>query len=238
MINYETIKNNWDLIKRLAKDAATKAGRDPDDVTIIAVSKTHAADLIMNALLAGITVFGENYAQEIKEKYEIISQQKTNQKPEWHFIGHLQTNKVKYIAPFISMIHSVDSSRLAQEISIQAEKNNRIIDVLLQVNTSGELSKSGCDPDEIFSLAEQVLKFKNINIRGLMTIGSFSDDIRIVRSEFVLLRELMKQVRGRFPENKWEHLSMGMSGDYELAIAEGATMVRVGSAIFGSRYYG
>ena len=204
---------------------------------IVAVSKTHPAEVITAGLIAGIQNFGENYAQELKEKNDIINQSALPQKPIWHYIGHLQTNKVKLIAPFVNMIHSVDTSKLATEISHHAESNSRKIEILLQVNTSGELSKSGCSPADVFSLAETIMKIKNINIAGLMTIGSFSDDLEIVKKEFIMLRELREELKIKFPETNWTHLSMGMSGDYEHAIEEGSTIVRIGSAIFGSRNY-
>ena len=231
----ETLKDNYDnIINRVAKIAA-KCGRNPKDISVIAVSKMHPPELIERAIKAGIRIFGENYAQELRDKHEIV-EEKDHYKPIWHFIGHLQTNKIKYIAPFVSMIHSVDSEKAALEISHFAEKHERTVDILLQVNTSAELSKSGCEPDEIVELAESVINIPHINIKGLMTIGSFSNDEKLVRKEFEMLRNFREKLNEQF-SNKFQHLSMGMSGDYEWAIQEGSTMIRIGTAIFGLRNY-
>ena len=230
------IKKRWDNIYSNVNDLALKCGRNPEDINIIAVSKTHPIELIVAAMKSGINTFGENYVQELKEKHSYLEELDLVQ-PQWHFIGHLQTNKVKYICPFVTMIHSVDSFKLAQEIDNQAEKNERIIDILLQVNTSGELSKSGCEPKEVFKLTEHVSKLNHIRINGLMTIGSFSDDMDLVRSEFKLLSDTRDKLVDMFPEINFKHLSMGMTGDYDIAIEEGATFIRIGTAIFGNRYY-
>ncbi len=235
-INFESINFNWNRIKRIVSSKATSCGRNPDDVKIIAVSKTHPAQFIKWGIDAGIPIFGENYAQEAKEKYEDVSGLGCVQ-PEWHFIGHLQSNKVKFLVPFVSMIHSVDSFHLAEEISKQVAKLSKTMDILLQVNTSGELSKSGCEPDEIFELFETVSNLDNLRIKGLMTIGSFSPDEEIYRQEFRVLSGIRDELKSMYPESQVTDLSMGMSGDFETAIEEGATMVRVGSAIFGPRYY-
>lgn len=236
MLNSELIAHNWERINNQAKQAALDINRKLDDVLVLAVSKTNPIESIIDAMSIGISHFGENYAQELRDKQqEIINRHATQ--PKWHFIGHLQTNKVKYIAPYVEMIHSVDSLKLAQEISKEARKNNRTIDILLQVNTSAEESKSGCTPNEVFELAEKVFQLDSINIRGLMTIGSFADDANIALSEFRLLRSLRDKLQTLHPNQHLPHLSMGMTNDFEVAIREGATIVRVGTAIFGSRYY-
>lgn len=232
----EELKSNWYDIQRIVEISAKSCGRNPQEIKVIAVTKTHPIELIIRALKSGINVLGENYAQELCDKYNEIKE-KTNYIPEWHFIGHLQTNKVKFIAPFVSMIHSVDSIHLAEEISKQAIKNNREIDILLQVNTSGEESKYGCKPEDIFSLAEKVINIPNLKVKGLMTIGSFSDDDTIVRSEFRLLKSLKDELIRRYDEEHFKHLSMGMTNDYNKAVEEGATLVRIGTAIFGPRHY-
>jgi len=234
-MNLEDIKHNWSEITNIVRQKTLSIGRNPDDIKIVSVSKTHPAEVVKCGLEAGIRIFGENYAQELIEKHDFF--QNSEVQPEWHFIGHLQTNKVKYIAPYISMIHSVDSVHLAEEIGKQALRNNRTIDILLQVNTSDEDSKSGCEPEGIFSLYESAKKIEGIEIKGLMTIGSFSYDENIFRAEFKLLTELLKELNIRFPEASLKELSMGMSGDFETAIEEGATFVRIGSAIFGARSY-
>ena len=232
----QMIKENWEEVIENAEAAAGESNRDFDDITVLAVSKTHPVEIVVAGMEAGIPAFGENYAQELKEKHQYFIDNNIRE-PLWHFIGHLQTNKVKYIAPFVDMIHSVDSVKLAMEISKQAKKSERVIDILLQVNTSGELSKSGCEPDEVFKLAEQVLKIENLNVKGLMTIGSFSPDEEVVRSEFRILSSLRKELAEKYGEETFRHLSMGMTGDYPVAIDEGATFVRVGTAIFGARHY-
>jgi len=236
MLSVEEIRSNWNQVNSEIIDTCSQIGRNPNEVTVLSVTKTHPPELIVRAMEAGIVKFGENYAQEMREKgsLELTFDGLT---PEWHFIGHLQTNKVKYIAPFVEMIHSVDSVKLAKEISKQAEKNNRNINCLLQVNTSGEHSKSGCSPEEIFKLCESVQDISNISVLGLMTIGSFSDNELVVRKEFNLLREIREDLKARYPENDWKHLSMGMSGDYLLAVEDGATIVRIGTTIFGIRTY-
>lgn len=235
MAKLEELKNNWEIVTQNVCKTALKYQRDPDSIKIVAVSKSHPPEIIELAIEAGIKTFGENYAQELKDKYQYILESKLDM-PEWHFIGHLQSNKVKYIAPFVNLIHSVDSASLAEEISKQAIKNSRIIDILLQVNTSGEFSKFGCDPNHIFTLYDSVVKIPNLNIVGLMTIGTFADDEKIIRSEFRLLKKLRDEINTTH-RVKLPHLSMGMSHDYEIAIEEGATIVRIGTAIFGERIY-
>lgn len=230
----EIKKKYEDIFSRLLK-AAEKSGRNPSDINIIPVSKTHASKVLECAYKTGIKVFGENYVQEMADKHEILNK-KGFDDIQWHFIGHLQTNKVKYIAPFVNYIHSVDSYKLASEISKRAANLNRTINIMLQVNTSGEPNKSGCDPDYLIDLAAESLELSNINIEGLMTIGTFTDDEYIQRKEFSLLREILNDVNRQLDKN-WSHLSMGMTGDFEVAIDEGATMIRVGTAIFGSRIY-
>ena len=229
----QDLRTRYQAILGSAHEAAIAAGRLPNTVRVLAVSKTQPIETIHAALEAEITAFGENYAQEFKDKASRLTSDALT--AEWHFIGHLQTNKVKMIAPYVSCIHSVDSARLAQEISKAASALGRTIDVLLQVNTSGEESKSGCEPHEIYALAEAALKEPNIRVRGLMTIAAFSDDAEFVRPMFRLLRSLRDELRTRFPEASFDELSMGMSGDYAAAIQEGSTMIRVGTAIFGER---
>lgn len=235
MEKFDEIRNNWLNVLDNVRTTAKKFRRDPDSIKIVAVSKSHPPELIELAIKAGINCFGENYVQELKDKYKYISDSGI-QNPEWHFIGHLQSNKVKYIIPFVSLIHSVDSLNLAMEISKHAEKNNRNVDILLQVNTSGESSKFGCEPDDVSQLFDSVSQLKNLNILGLMTIGTFSDNEKIIRSEFKLLREIRDHINQSKGINL-AHLSMGMSHDYLIAIEEGTTIVRIGTAIFGERLY-
>ena len=234
-ISIDDIKTNFEQIKIRVHDAAIKYGRNPDEITIVAVTKTQTANIIKAGIDAGITVFGENYAQELKEKNDLLGG--NAKKVQWHFIGHLQTNKVKFIIPFVNMIHSVDSHHLAEEISQQAQKNNRTIEVLLQVNTSGEESKSGCVPGNIYTFAKDVINIPNLDVKGLMTIGSFTDDEIQIRKEFRMLRSIKDELNNNYGLIQFKHLSMGMTGDFEIAIEEGSTFIRIGTAIFGQRDY-
>ncbi len=231
---YYYIIKNWLEIKEKIHIKALSCGRRPEEIKVIAVSKTHDTEKIEVAFKAGVEFFGENYVQELVSKYEYFANR--GLKPKWHFIGHLQTNKVKYIVPFIDMIHTVDSIRLANEIEKRAENYNKIIDVLIQVNTSGEESKSGCEPYETEELVKYCLSLKHLKVKGLMTIGTFSEDEIIIRSEFQLLRNLLYETNKNLSLNLTE-LSMGMTHDYEIAIEEGATYLRIGTAIFGQRIY-
>lgn len=222
---------NITAIRQQAADACNRVGRDPSQVQIIAVAKTKSVQAILAVRDCGIIEIGENYVQEVVEKHRAIGDA-----VRWHFIGHLQRNKVKYIAPFVQMIHGVDSLRLAQEINRQAEQHGRVIPVLLQVNTSGEESKFGVEPSAGLELAEGLLKLPNIQLQGLMTLAAFLDDPEAVRPMFRLLRKTRDQLQQQ-TGHSLPHLSMGMTNDFEIAIEEGATMVRIGTAIFGEREY-
>ncbi|MBE2188099.1 MAG: YggS family pyridoxal phosphate-dependent enzyme [Desulfobulbaceae bacterium] len=231
----ELLRQRFDIITQNAEKAALGANRDIGDIKIIAVSKIQKFDHVADAVGAGLKYFGENYVAELREKHVQLTEIGVSV-PEWHFIGHLQTNKVKYIAEFITMIHSVDSLKLAEEIDKRAQQHERVIDVLIQINTSGEESKSGIEPEDAPELAEKILKLKNVKLRGLMTIGTFTDDESLQRQEFKLLRNTLNSVNEKLGTDLKE-LSMGMTGDYAVAISEGATMVRIGTAIFGERHY-
>lgn len=208
----------------------------PAHCTLIAVTKTHPAEVIMEAYEAGHRIFGENKVQELTAKYEVLPKD-----IQWHLIGHLQTNKVKYIAPFVSLIHSVDSLKLLEEINKQAKKNDRIINCLLQVYIAKEESKFGFDEQELLALIKDqvVPTLSNIKVTGLMGMATFTDNVEQVRNEFRSLKKIFDSIKTlSLPSNiTMEELSMGMSGDYKIAIDEGSTMVRVGSAIFGNRNY-
>jgi pyridoxal phosphate enzyme (YggS family) len=202
---------------------------------LIAVTKTKPNEMLMEAYQSGMKRFGENYVQELLEKYE-----KLPKDIEWHLIGHLQSNKVKYIAPFVSLIHSVDSFRLLQEINKQAQKNNRIIDCLLQVFIAEEDTKTGMNTDELYEIlgSNELSSLSNIRIIGLMGMSTFTDDIPQIRKEFRHLKNIFDTIKtSDFGQNhpEFKEISMGMSGDWQIAIEEGSTMIRVGSAIFGSR---
>jgi len=201
-------------------------------VTLIAVSKTKPVEMLMEAYNAGFKRFGENYVQELTDKHEQMPKD-----IEWHFIGHLQSNKVKYIAPFVSLIHSVDSFKLLQEINKQAAKHKRVIDCLLQIYIAEEDTKSGMTEDECLEIltSEALKSLTNISIKGLMGMSTFTDDEAQVRKEFRKLKTFHNSLIDTYPH--LSTISMGMSGDYELAIEEGSTMIRVGSKIFGNRVY-
>ncbi len=207
-------------------------------VTLIAVSKTKPVEMLMEAYNAGFKRFGENYVQELVEKYEAMPKD-----IEWHFIGHLQSNKVKYIAPFVSLIHSVDSFKLLQEVNKQAAKNNRVIDCLLQIYIAEEDTKSGMTEEECLEILQpEILKsLPNVRIVGLMGMTTLTDDEALIRKEFKKLKNFYKSfISGTPPpvhHSPFTILSMGMSGDYEIAIEEGSNMIRVGSKIFGGRIY-
>jgi len=201
---------------------------------LIAVSKTKPKEDILEAYQAGQRAFGENYVQELTEKFELLPQD-----IEWHFIGHLQSNKVKYIAPFVSWIHAVESEKLLLEINKQAAKQQRSINCLLQVHIATEESKFGFDLDEIMAFCDafQFDTLPNVRICGIMGMASFSDDEKLVRSEFKKLKTIFDTLKEKKFSDKehFRELSMGMSSDWKWAIEEGSTMVRIGSAIFGSR---
>ncbi len=204
----------------------------PKDVTLVAVSKTKPVSDLMEAYNAGQRVFGENKIQEMEAKW-----QKMPEDVEWHMIGHVQRNKVKYMAPFVSLIHAVDSLKLLKEINKEALKNNRTINCLLQVKIAEEESKFGMDEADAASLlaCEAFKKLQNVKVVGLMGMATFTDDERQISEEFQKLKDVFEKFKIQDP--RFEILSMGMSGDYKIAIEHGSNMVRVGSAIFGERNY-
>lgn len=203
----------------------------PEDVTLVAVSKTKPVSEIMEAYNTGHRIFGENKVQEMEAKWEEMPKD-----IEWHMIGHVQRNKVKYMAPFVSLIHSVDSKRLLKEINKQAKKVDRVIDCLLQIKIAEEDSKFGLDKDEALELlaSEAFQKYENVRVIGLMGMATFTDNENQVSEEFKKLKQIYDSVKDDY---NFTHLSMGMSGDYSIAIKHGSNIVRVGSAIFGERNY-
>ncbi|MBI5219148.1 MAG: YggS family pyridoxal phosphate-dependent enzyme [Bacteroidia bacterium] len=210
--------------------------RLPSSVRLVAVSKTKTRDEILEAYHAGHTIFGENKVQELLPKYEQLPKD-----IEWHYIGHLQTNKVKYIAPFVNFIHSVDSLKLLAEINKEANKNNRIIPCLFEIHIAQEETKYGLDIEELKTIlcSEEIKQLQNISICGLMGMATFTDDMEHVRKEFRFLAAGFKEIKETFfkTNSGFKEISMGMSGDYKIAVEEGSTMVRVGSSIFGDRIY-
>jgi len=208
----------------------------PAECKLIAVSKTNPVEKIQEAYDAGQRIFGENKAQELTPKYNALPKD-----IEWHMIGHMQTNKVKYIAPFIHLIHSVDSYTVLEEINKQAAKANRKIPCLLQIHIAKEESKFGFSEEEVWALtnSESFRKFENITIEGLMGMATFTSDANQVRNEFRELKLYFEKLKSSIlpPSIRMKELSMGMSADYQIAVEEGSTMIRVGSAIFGERHY-
>ena len=227
------LEQNWKETEARILAACLRAGRQREEVTLVAVSKTKPVEMLQEAYDLGARVFGENKVQEITAKYDQLP-------PDirWHMIGHLQRNKVKYIIDKVAMIHSVDSLRLAETISQEAVRKERIMPILIEVNVAEEESKFGLRTDETISLVEQIAALPNLEIHGLMTIAPFVDDPEENRPVFRTLRELSGKIRSRqIPGVRMDILSMGMTNDYEVAIEEGATMVRVGTGIFGERNY-
>lgn len=228
------VKENLAQVRDNIKRACEKAGRNPEEVTLISVSKTKPVSLLEEAYAAGSRDFGENKVQEIMDKYPQLPED-----VHWHMIGHLQRNKVKYIIDKVSLIHSVDSLRLAQEISSQAQKKRVDIDILVEVNVAGEESKFGISREETLQMIEEMSILPRVHVKGLMTIAPFVTNPEDNREYFRQIRELAVDIGRKNIDNvNMSVLSMGMTGDYMVAIEEGATMVRVGTGIFGERNYG
>ncbi len=227
------LEENLKTVEEKIKEACTAAGRDRDEVTLIAVSKTKPVDTLKEAYDLGIRIFGENKVQELVDKYDALPKD-----IHWHMIGHLQRNKVKYIIDKVDLIHSVDSIRLAEAIEKEAAKRGLIVNILIEVNVAGEESKFGLAPEQVDSFIESVAQFKHIQVKGLMTIAPFVENPEENRPVFARLKKLSVDIRKKNVDNvNVSILSMGMTNDYQTAIEEGATMVRVGTGIFGERNY-
>lgn len=220
-------------IYRKIASCAIRSGRNPEDVKLVAVTKTVTADRIKEAIEFGLRIFGENRVQEAKEKIEKIKKDCPDCLVKWHMIGHLQKNKVKIAVELFDTIHSVDSLELAELLNKYSEKNNKIQDILIQVKLSPEESKHGINKDELLELLKNISSLKNLNILGLMTIPPYFDNPEMARPFFKELRKLRDEAE--LHGYKLPELSMGMTNDFEIAILEGATMVRIGTAIFGER---
>ena len=223
-----TIRDNLLKVRERIERAAQKAGRDPKEIKLVAVSKTVEVDRIKEAIEAGVSILGENYVQEAQEKIEALG------KPvSWHFIGHLQSNKAKYAVRLFDVIHSIDSIPLAEELNRRAEQPDRVIRVMIEVNLSKEATKFGTDEERVLNLARRIQSLDHLSLEGLMTMPPYFDSPEMSRPYYVALRELKdRMVKEGIP---LKELSMGMSNDFEIAIEEGATYVRVGTAIFGPR---
>lgn len=222
------IADNLKRVQETIEETLSKTGRK-DSVTLIAVTKTVDPERINEAIEAGIKIIGENRVQEARDKFDKIKKGVT-----WHLIGHLQRNKVKHALPIFSMIQSIDKVETVREIERRAQKP---VDILIEINSSGEESKYGVNPDQVFKLVDEILEYKMINIKGLMTVGPLTTDEKEIRKAFSLTRKKFDEIKDRYKELDITYLSMGMSGDYPIAIEEGSNMVRVGTAIFGPRNY-
>ncbi|MFZ1985339.1 MAG: YggS family pyridoxal phosphate-dependent enzyme [Desulfatitalea sp.] len=228
----ELIKNNIAQVKARIATAAERCGRAPESIRLVAVAKTHPAEAVQAAVAAGATIIGENYIQEARTKFDAL----IHLPVQWHFIGHLQSNKARYAVRLFQLIHTVDSIHLATELDHQARKAGKVQQILIQVNVSRESSKSGVDEQGVVSLASGLVRMPHIRVKGLMTMPPYFDDPERARPYFAALRRLRDQVRSlALPNIDMDELSMGMTGDFEAAIEEGATLVRVGTAIFGGR---
>ena len=226
------MKQRLEQVKDRIRRAAESCNRDADSVKLVAVSKTIAAESVREAIEAGVTILGENYVQEARDKFKALVQYPVS----WHFIGHLQSNKAKYAVRLFDLIHSVDSLKLARELNKQAAKLEKIQQILIQVNISGEDTKSGIAPHEAPGLIAEIGSMKNLAVKGLMTMPPYFYQPEKVQPFFAALRELRDQIKAQsLPNISLEELSMGMTGDFEVAIQEGATLVRIGTAIFGER---
>lgn len=227
------LAENLKDVERKICEACKRANRNREDVTLIAVSKTKPVSMLNEVYHEGIRCFGENKVQELTEKYDQLPED-----TRWHLIGHLQRNKVKYIVDKVELIHSVDSFRLAETIEQEAMKKNVIVNILIEVNVAEEESKFGVKVDEVVPLIQEIAKFPHIRIKGLMTIAPYVENPEENRNVFACLRKLSVDITEKNIDNvSVEILSMGMTNDYEVAIEEGATMVRVGTGIFGERDY-
>ena len=227
-----SIKENLEEVERRITAAAEKSGRRREDITLVAVTKTHGAEMMNEAIRLGVTDIGENKPQEVRDKFDNVLPAK------WHLIGHLQTNKVKYIIDKVCLIHSVDSIKLMDEIERQAQKHGLDMDILIQVNISGEETKSGVAKENVEELLAHAGELNHVKVRGLMTIAPKTDNSVTNILHFDNMRQLFIDIKQKKYDNvNMSYLSMGMSGDFETAIECGANMVRVGSAIFGARDY-
>ena len=224
-------KKRLENVKDRINKAAFKCGRDPESIHLVAVSKTISANRVREAIMAGVTTLGENYVQEARNKFNVLGTFPVS----WHFIGHLQSNKAKYAVRLFDLIHSVDTLKLAHELNKQANKVNKIQDILIQINVSKEPSKSGSDIQNAANLIKDIVLLENLSVKGLMAMPPFFNNPEKARPYFTALRVLRDQIQKVFPGVVLNKLSMGMTNDFEVAIEEGATLVRIGTAIFGER---
>lgn len=235
------IKDNLEIVRLRIAEAADKAGRDPASIKLIAVTKTMPVEVIRAAIKAGVRCFGENYAEQAADKIKTIGK---DVDLEWHMIGHIQSRKAETVSRYFDMVHSLDRMKIARYLNRYAEEQNRVMPVLIEVNLSGETSKYGWDASDENSwpnLADQFRKiyaYQNIEVRGLMTMPPMFDDLEATRPIYRKLRRFQQFIKEKVAESDWDELSIGTSFDYPVAVEEGATMVRIGTEIFGSRSAG
>ncbi len=226
------LKTRLENVLNRIKNAALACGRDPETILLVAVSKTIPTDMVKEAIEAGVKILGENYIQEARKKLGALSSHPVS----WHFIGHLQSNKAKYAVGLFDLIHSVDSLKLARELNKQAKKINKIQEILIQVNIGMESTKAGVYEQDALSLIKDISHLENLSVKGLMTMPPFFDEPERARPYFSALRKLRDQIKKEsIPNIAMDELSMGMTGDFEAAIDQGASLVRIGTAIFGKR---
>ncbi len=226
------LESNLNSVRKRIENAAAKTGRDSSEIKLVAVTKKVEPERVIKSINLGINTFGENYAQEFRDKFKVLEKE-VDQEIKWHFIGQLQKNKVKYVMGKVELIHSLDSLSVAEEINKRAENMGIMVPVLIEVDTGGEESKGGINPSKLEEFLKELRCLSSIDVQGLMTMPPYFDDPETARPYFYRLRELRDSLLASFP--KLNELSMGMSGDFEVAIEEGATIIRVGSAIFGER---
>ena len=239
------IAHNLALVQERIAEAALRVGRDPADITLVAVTKTHPAEVVVAAYRAGVRHFGENRVEEGASKILAVQTALSGPPPAWHMVGHVQSRKARMVVTHFDWVHSVDRLRIARRLSGFAQDAGRVIPVLLECNVSGEPTKYGFDllgweedaaqTASFFTAVEEILVLPGLSVQGLMTMAPFVADPETVRPVFASLRALMDVLRERFPAHDWQHLSMGMTDDFEVAIEEGASLVRIGRAIFGAR---
>ncbi len=233
------LQENLEMVREQIAAAARRGGRRPEDVTLVAVSKTHPPESVVAAYRLGVRQFGENRVEEGNPKIEAITcllgDSGAADPPLWHMIGHVQSRKAQEVVGRYVLVHSVDHLRLARRLERQAAKQGLTVDVLLEINVSGEESKYGFAPESCLQSVPELLTMPHLNIRGLMTMAPIVPDPQLARPVFSALREFRDELRQRYPDVAWEELSMGMSDDFEVAVEEGATLVRIGRAIFGER---
>ena len=237
-VNYDYIEKNLLKIKRKIEKICNNCGRNPGEIYLIAVSKTFPVEAVSSALDFNQLDFGENKVQELVDKHKAFENRILN----WHLVGHLQSNKVKYVVPFVFLVHSVDSFKLAQKINIEASKQDKVVRCLIQVNTTGEEQKSGCEVKNTLKLVKEISMLENVKVKGLMTIAKIMENEKdehereTVRQNFRILKEQFEEIKSlSVPNTDLKYLSMGMTSDFEIAIEEGSNMLRIGSAIFGER---